>query len=212
MAPPYVKVGPFTNGAAPVLSKATLDQMETQYTEAVAQAAVLIAAIPEDGAAGVASERTLGVGAVQAAAGDHGHGTQYDDQDSDESTVVDSEAQTVPYENGAAINSGQWTVLLTKTITLAAAGEVHGFAAGVSLPMTNLGGMSLELFIDGVEEADSGDVWVLANNYYFASLMEHRACASGNRTVELKHHNTAGGATQHMHHCYGLFAGASKVL
>ncbi len=207
----YSKVGPWSNGGAPALSEANLDTMETQYEEAVTEAAVLIAAIPEDGAAGVASERTLGSGAVQAAAGDHGHGTQFDDQDEDTSTQVADETKKIYKEAGATIGSGIWTVLLTKVITLAADGEVHGYAAGASRIHSNAAGSSLELFIDGVEVADSGGVWSNITDYFLITVMGHRACSAGNITVELKHHNTSGGAGITVEHCMGLFAGVSKV-
>ncbi len=59
---PTVWVG----GAAPGIAASLLNHLETQYQTALDD-------IPEDAAAGVASERTLGNGALQAAPGDHGH-------------------------------------------------------------------------------------------------------------------------------------------
>ncbi len=56
----------WVNGVAPAIDATNLNHMETQYAQALAD-------IPEDQAAGTPSERTLGTGAVQAAAGDHTH-------------------------------------------------------------------------------------------------------------------------------------------
>ncbi len=63
----------WSSGEAPAIDETNLDHLEEQYTDAVAETATLIAAIPEDAAAGVASQRTLGAGAQQAAAGNHSH-------------------------------------------------------------------------------------------------------------------------------------------
>jgi len=63
----------WVSGSAPDIDENTMDNLELQYDEAVAEVAVLIAAIPEDAAVDVASQRTLGAGALQAAAGNHTH-------------------------------------------------------------------------------------------------------------------------------------------
>ncbi len=63
----------WVSGGAPALNATNLDHLEEQYDDAVAETATLITAIPEDAAAGIASQRTLGAGAQQAAAGNHSH-------------------------------------------------------------------------------------------------------------------------------------------
>ena len=74
----------WVNGGAPAIDDTNLNHMETQYTQALAD-------IPEDQAAGTPSERTLGTGALQAAAGDHIHTLQQISEAADHGQDVESQ-------------------------------------------------------------------------------------------------------------------------
>jgi len=205
MAPPYVKVGPFNNGAPPVLDAANLDTMETQYTEAVAQAAILIAAIPEDGAAGVASERTLGVGAVQAAAGDHVHATQWDK----DITVIGAEgtnsSQSIDYDVHA---HNTLATILTTTLDPAETSAILASFAGVQQNASS-GQHRFFLYIGGVEVAASGAL-TPATTFENLTMHGYRNGMSANTTVHTTC-NTIAPDSGAVYWNFGLYAGCGRA-
>ncbi len=156
---PTVWVG----SAAPGISAALLNHMETQYQTALDD-------IPEDPAAGVAGERTLGSGALQAAPGDHGHGLSgFTSQNVEPDVSGASQGTTLTVVGEYSIPTVTTTVINDWTES----GKVA--AAHVLVSHCNTGGtgqLKAAIDVDGTEQISyTWAVGATAGNIHLLALM-----------------------------------------
>ncbi len=183
----------WVNGVAPAIDDTNLNHMETQYTQALAD-------IPEDQAAGTPSERTLGGGAVQAAAGDHSHVLA-----EDQAAITDTEAHD-------AVDTGGYTAFGAGETDLESASITATLSISIIVSTVGTGGGSngagrnnfrWRHYIDGTLDATSAAIVDGLSNQW-TNVGSKVLASSGVKVCKIVVDRTADIAPNEMWHAFEL--------
>jgi hypothetical protein len=152
-------------------------------------------AMAVDAAAATGSLRTLGTGALQAAAGTHTHTLATDANGAATGAVLTGSSGTY-YRAGSAIAAETYVTIAS--FTLACAATAHAYAAGCLCASASVAGtISIELYIANVFIASSLTLNTTATIIYVGGFK----AASGNTLITLKAYNAD--SSSRTYYCFG---------
>ena len=158
-----------------------------------------------DPTAGAGGLRTLGVGAQQAAAGDHTHTLLHDTLGSSESTVPYTATHNWNCSQQSVTAGGDLDLL---SITLSCIRQtVIEAACGGAFYADSASSVKIRLFIDGVQVAESAYITTAGGPLHVGNCS---SVSSGSRIVKMTMHNYAT-ATAWVDHMSFVFGGCLKI-